>query len=78
MGTYEPDDSRNVTLKPGSVPGEPPRTGPREGEARDANRPEGASVNEKEVRQQNNAQEATGGDLPDPKRAQAGYDQDEA
>jgi hypothetical protein len=28
------------------------------------------------IRQHNNAQEATGGDLPDPKRAEA-FDQDE-
>jgi len=34
MGEYEPNDSRNVTLKDGHAPGEPPRTGPREGEAR--------------------------------------------
>lgn len=30
MGEYEPRDSRKVTLKDGHVPGEPPRTGPRE------------------------------------------------
>jgi len=34
MGEYEPDDSRNITQKKGNVPGEPPRTGPREDEAR--------------------------------------------
>ena len=34
MGEYEPDDSRNVTLSDHQAPGEPPRTGPREGEAR--------------------------------------------
>ncbi len=34
MGEYEPDDSRKVTLNPGDTPGEPPRTGPREDEAR--------------------------------------------
>jgi hypothetical protein len=34
MGEYEPNDSRNVTLKPQRAPGEPPRTGPREGETR--------------------------------------------
>lgn len=34
MGEYEPNDSRNVTLKPGHVSGEPPRTGPREEQAR--------------------------------------------
>jgi hypothetical protein len=34
MGEYEPNDSRNVTLKQNRAPGEPPRTGPREGETR--------------------------------------------
>jgi hypothetical protein len=34
MGEYEPDDSRKVTLTDNRAPGEPPRTGPREGEAR--------------------------------------------
>lgn len=34
MGDYEPRDSRNVTLNPHRAPGEPPRTGPREGETR--------------------------------------------
>lgn len=34
MGEYEPHDSRNVTLKQERAPGEPPRTGPMEEEAR--------------------------------------------
>lgn len=34
MGEYEPKDSREVTQKPGHTPGEPPRTGPREQQAR--------------------------------------------
>ena len=34
MGEYEPDDSRDVTLTDGHAPGEPPRTGPREDDAR--------------------------------------------
>lgn len=34
MGEYEPNDSRNVTLKQDRAPGEPPRTGPRESETR--------------------------------------------
>jgi hypothetical protein len=34
MGEYEPNDSRNITLGNNHAPGEPPRTGPREGEAR--------------------------------------------
>lgn len=34
MGEYEPDDSRDVTLSDHQAPGEPPRTGPREDQAR--------------------------------------------
>ena len=34
MGEYEPEDSRNVTQSDRRAPGEPPRTGPREDEAR--------------------------------------------
>lgn len=34
MGEYEPRDSRNVTLRQERAPGEPPRTGPMEEEAR--------------------------------------------
>ena len=34
MSEYEPDDSRDVTNSQNRAPGEPPRTGPREGEAR--------------------------------------------
>lgn len=34
MGEYEPRDSRKVTLRQERAPGEPPRTGPREGETR--------------------------------------------
>ncbi len=34
MGEYEPGDSRDVTLSDHRAPGEPPRTGPREDEAR--------------------------------------------
>ena len=39
MGEYEPDDSRDVTLSDRQAPGEPPRTGPREEEARATARP---------------------------------------
>lgn len=39
MGEYEPDDSRDVTLKPNNVPGEPAPTGPREGETREKTPP---------------------------------------
>ncbi|OYW46942.1 MAG: hypothetical protein B7Z33_00810 [Sphingomonadales bacterium 12-68-11] len=42
------------------------------GRMEDERKPEGAAP----VRQHNNAQEATGGALPDPKRAEA-FDQDE-
>ncbi len=35
MGEFEPDDSRDVTNTAHTAPGEPPRTGPREDEARD-------------------------------------------
>ncbi len=34
MGKYKPDDSRDITLNPDTAPGEPARTGPREGETR--------------------------------------------
>ncbi len=34
MGEYEPHDSRHVTQSPHRAPGEPPRTGPREDQAR--------------------------------------------
>lgn len=34
MGEYEPEDSRTVTQSTHRAPGEPPRTGPREDEAR--------------------------------------------
>lgn len=34
MAEYEPDDSRIVTNTQNRAPGEPPRTGPREDEAR--------------------------------------------
>jgi hypothetical protein len=48
MGEYEPDDSRVVTLVPNEAPGEPPRTGPREDEARaKAQRDESEKLEEK-------------------------------
>ena len=34
MGEYEPEDSRNVTLKPGKEPGGIKRTGPLEDDVR--------------------------------------------
>jgi hypothetical protein len=76
MGEYEPEDSRNVTLNPSTLPGEPPRTGPREGESRAAT-PDGDNPPKDKVRQENLSQESTGGDLPDADRAARGYDHDE-
>lgn len=47
MGEYEPDDSRNVTQTDNRAPGEPPRTGPSEDQARQR-RGSGASANVEE------------------------------
>jgi len=48
MGEYEPDDSRIVTNVAAEAPGEPPRTGPREDEARTkAQRDESEKLEEK-------------------------------
>lgn len=47
MGEYEPDDSRIVTNVAAEAPGEPPRTGPREDEAR-ARAAAGAQPQEKQ------------------------------
>src|SRR5207237_1422876 len=63
MGEYEPNDSRDVTLNPAGAPGEPPRTGPREGETR--KQEEG----EAPVRQPNIAQDTAGGGWPDRQTA---------
>ena len=48
MGEYEPHDSRNVTLSQDRAPGEPPRTGPQEGETRRQARQEQAGETELE------------------------------
>jgi hypothetical protein len=48
MGEYEPDDSRIVTNVAAEAPGEPPRTGPREGEARARSSTHGAQRDESE------------------------------
>jgi hypothetical protein len=49
MGEYEPDDSRIVTQVPAEAPGEPPRTGPREDQARaEAQRRDESEVLEEE------------------------------
>jgi hypothetical protein len=39
MGEYEPRDSRVVTQNPSATPGEPERTGPREGASRQQEAP---------------------------------------
>ena len=47
MGEYEPDDSRIVTQVASEAPGEPPRTGPREDQARaEAERDESEKLEE--------------------------------
>ena len=58
MGQYEPDDSRNVTLKPSATPGEPERTGPREEET---HKPKAETDHQAEQR---NSHEPKGTDLP--------------
>ena len=50
MGEYEPEDSRHVTQSPHRAPGEPPRTGPREDEARERARREEPEDKEKTAR----------------------------
>ena len=48
MGEYEPDDSRIITNVAAEAPGEPPRTGPREDQARaQAQRDESEKLEEK-------------------------------
>ena len=72
MGEYEPNDSRNVTLKRSNLPGEPERTGPREAEARDEGNDRQRELEREKVRQENLAKgEAAAGE---PGR---GFDQDE-
>jgi hypothetical protein len=67
MGEYEPRDSRNVTLKQQRAPGEPPRTGPREGETRQQQRPEAARATEATARERATEQdeEEPGRERPD-------------
>ena len=55
MGEYEPHDSRNVTLKQDRAPGEPPRTGPQDGETR---RPAPEQAGETELEQDGRGEEA--------------------
>lgn len=56
MGEYEPDDSRNVTLKPNNVPGEPTPTGPREDEARKQAQSDKTDATKTQPHQQQQAQ----------------------
>ena len=63
MGEYEPNDSRNVTLKQNRAPGEPPRTGPREAETRQQ------QAGETELEQDERGEEAE--QTPDPQAEQA-------
>jgi hypothetical protein len=67
MGEYEPDDSRNVTLKQKRAPGEPPRTGPREAETRQQQGQQQAG--ETELEQDERGEEAE--QTPDPQAEQA-------
>jgi hypothetical protein len=61
MGEYEPDDSRTVTHGTGQAPGEPPRTGPREGEARAKAKDDGET---NETRGKPTARDAAGNKQP--------------
>jgi hypothetical protein len=62
MAEYEPDDSRDVTNTQNRAPGEPPRTGPREGRARAE---AGQQAEQSEARQAEAAEgRATEGDSP--------------
>jgi hypothetical protein len=75
MGRYEPNDSRKVTKGQQQGAGSA-----KEGawQQQEAAEPHEAyePTDSRAVTQENNAQEATGGDLPDPERAEA-FDQDE-
>ena len=65
MGEYEPDDSRDVTLSDRQAPGEPPRTGPREEEARATARPkEPQGVADPEPQDKPTARDAHGNKEP--------------
>ena len=61
MGEYEPDDSRDVTLSDHRAPGEPPRTGPREDEARTRAKDGGEKI---EKRGKPTARDAAGNKQP--------------
>jgi hypothetical protein len=65
MGEYEPDDSRDVTLSDHRAPGEPPRTGPREDEARARAKPtEKQGVADPEPQDKPTARDALGNKEP--------------
>ena len=68
MGEYEPHDSRNVTLKQDRAPGEPPRTGPQEGETR---RPLQEQAGETELEQGELMEDGRGEDAEQVADAQA-------
>jgi hypothetical protein len=59
MGEYEPDDSRDVTQSTHQAPGEPPRTGPREDEARAR-----AQEEQEDLTKKKTARDATGQKQP--------------
>lgn len=63
MGEYEPHDSRNVTLNPNGAPGEPPRTGPREGQTR---APGHAAPRQAELEQDERGDDPEASALPSP------------
>lgn len=65
MGEYEPDDSRVVTNVAAEAPGEPPRTGPREDEARAMAKPtEKQGVADPEPADKPTARDAQGNKQP--------------
>lgn len=65
MGEYEPDDSRTVTQSTHQAPGEPPRTGPREDEARAEAKPkEQQGVADAEPQDKPTARDAHGNKQP--------------
>ena len=74
MGEYEPDDSRDVTLRQGHEPGGIERTGPREGETRTDERvyPKG------DVAQKGDQQQPTKADSRTPRQEYDQYEVNQA
>ena len=71
MGEYEPNDSRDVTLKPGSEPGGIKRTGPLEGDARaDAEAKKKADEQDDTAPKQQQAEEERPHRLPEAQQYQ--------